>query len=380
VITQLLNNCSIIVTCGTGGVGKTTISAALALAAAQQGKRALVVTIDPAKRLATSLGLQSLPNDPLDLTDTANENFKRAGLAPLTGRFYAVVPDVEKTFEALIRSLGSGDEHAIARVFKTSIYKIFTKEFSGAHEYMAMEKLYELSQLLKRGEIDLIVLDTPPSSHTGLFLEAPHELAAFFDETVMKWLAKPGSKLLATGAGKVLELMERLTGKGFIGDLIEFTQALFALRTRFLENLGSVSALLRSRTVQFIMVTSPERLVRQDTQDFVSRLKSEGFPFWGFVVNRVLSLKLGFPKVQSALELDALFKRSTEELCQKIGVSQCASLQDELRPLLTALQQEVQATAFLQGISANVKVQLVPEQKSDVHSMESLHEIATALE
>ncbi len=360
---QLITESRIIVCCGTGGVGKTTTSAALALKAARMGKRALVVTIDPAKRLATSLGMEEIPDEPLDLTSHLPEKVK--------GRFSAVVPNSERTFERLVRTLARGDDSAMGRVFKTSIYKIFTKEFSGAHEYMAMEKLHELSQLLDKGELDLIVLDTPPSANTTLFLEAPHRMASFFDETVMRWFTAPAGKWLAGGVEKALGMLEKLTGHGFLTDLMEFARALFALRAQFVENLAHISNLLRRADTRFVMVTTSERLARPDTQGFVQGLHRDGYSFWGFLVNRVLASRLGLKR--GALQENPAW---AQELQGTVDEKTVAALRSGFRGLQPRLEQETDAELFLQGLDPRFHVAEIPEQDNDVHSIEALHALS----
>ncbi|MBI3555935.1 MAG: ArsA family ATPase [Deltaproteobacteria bacterium] len=301
-VAQLLKSSRVVVCCGSGGVGKTTTSAALAMRAAMEGKRAVVITIDPAKRLATSLGLKMLSAKATDLTSNINDVLAAQGEKPLSGRFFAVMPDTAQTFESFVRAMAGDNENLAKRVLRTSIYKIFAKEYSGTNEYMAMEKLYEL---YNEKEYDLVVLDTPPAANTRTFLEAPRLLADFFDDRIMKWIIAPGSKFLASGLRKLLEILEKLTGHGFVSDLIEFTTALFELRAQFMENLHTVGKLLHQSDVSFLMVTSPERLSKSDTQEFVSILDERGYRFWGFVVNRVLGRRIGISSGSGADALDS---------------------------------------------------------------------------
>lgn len=363
-ISRLIAEKRVIVCCGSGGVGKTTTAAALAMRAAQEGKRTVVITIDPAKRLATSLGLKALGSMPTDLTDHVNEELKAANLKPITGRFFAVMPDTNETFESWVRSMAGDNQGLAARVLKTSIYKIFAKEFSGTNEYMAMEKLHELYEEHK---YDLVVLDTPPSANTLTFLEAPQLLAGFFDDKMIKWFISPGSRILATGLKKVMEILEKLTGHGFISDLIEFTTALFALRTQFMTNLRQVGALLHQNDVAFVMVTSPERLSKTDTQDFVDLIHKQGYPFWGFVVNRVLGRKLGLKPEQTS-----------QTTAPNTDGDELEILRQNMTLLEPTLEHEKDAFAFLRGLSAasSINVALVPEQRSDVHSVSALLELS----
>jgi anion-transporting ArsA/GET3 family ATPase len=369
----------VIVCCGSGGVGKTTTSAALAMRAAMDGLSAVVITIDPAKRLATSLGIAGLSNEPADLTAHVE---KEMG-AKVKGRFSAVMPDTAQTFETFVRTVAGEQEGLAKRVLHTSIYKIFAKEYSGTNEYMAMEKLYEL---YKEKKYDLIVLDTPPSANTRMFLEAPRLLAEFFDDKIMKWIISPGSKLVAGALHKLLELLERLTGRGFVSELIEFTTALFELRAQFMENLRSVAKLLHQEDVAFLMVTSPERLSKSDTQEFVRILADRGYSFWGFVVNRVLGLRLGIDDSKHdgrhhtrdvADSVDAWASALSTKGADEATVSTLRSAFTLLGP---ALEHERDAREFLAKLAGRAgHVALVPEQPEDVHSVAALVEVAQEL-
>lgn len=361
--TQLIDSKRVIVCCGSGGVGKTTTSAALAMRAAIEGKRAVVITIDPAKRLATSLGLKALSSDATDLTANVNAERQKRGEPPLKGTFSAVMPDTSQTFESWIRSMAGENEGLAARVLKTSIYKVFAQEFAGTNEYMAMEKLHGL---YRENKYDLIVLDTPPSANTRTFLEAPRLLAGFFDDKIIRWFVTPGSRLLATGVRKIMEILEKLTGQGFVSDLIEFTAALFELRSQFMSDLKAIGDLLHQSSVAFIMVTSPERLSKNDTQQFVELINERGYRFWGFVVNRVLGRKLNLePSVVSAPAPSELSSTTR------------AVLEKNFELVVPTLEHERDAFAFLQRLSGSKgHVVLVPEQKSDVHSVGALLEIS----
>ncbi|MBI3542282.1 MAG: ArsA family ATPase [Deltaproteobacteria bacterium] len=369
---DLLSSRRVIVCCGSGGVGKTTTSAALAMRAALEGKRAIVITIDPAKRLATSLGLKALSPSPTDLTENVNDVLRAQGEKPLAGKFYAVMPDTTQTFEHFVRSIAGKDETLAKRVLHTSIYKIFAKEYSGTNEYMAMEKLYVL---YRERDFDLIVLDTPPAANTRAFLDAPKLLAGFFDDSILKWFIAPGSRFLASGVRKLSEILERLTGSGFVSDLIEFTTALFELRAQFMENLTAVSKLLHQSDVSFLMVTSPERLSKADTQDFVRLLGESGFRFWGFVVNRVLGRRLGLLE-DTAPDVAALERGLAGATPETLRTLRAAF--DQLKP---RLEHEREAARFLAGLAGRAtQVALVPEQTTDVHSVGALLGVSRQLD
>ncbi len=314
---SIFDKYKIFVICGSGGVGKTTTSAALAIKAAIYGKKAIVITIDPAKRLATSLGLDTISNTPLDLTKSLNLETSHLG------QFFAVTPDTAKTFEQFVRSVGSGKSDSVERILKTSIYKIFTQDFSGSHEYMAMEKLHSLA---RDGHYDCIILDTPPSVNTKSFLEAPNNLSQFFDDSNVKWLIEPllnkSSKLLSSGVQKLVEILEKLTGKGFIGDLLEFSSSMFELKTQFKKNLDLVETLLHDKQTAFYMVSTPERFSIEETMTFVDLLKDRKFRFEGFIFNKLLSLYLGD-------EAQTLKTQNLKEVSFEMGLAQKKLLTEE---------------------------------------------------
>lgn len=352
----------VVICCGSGGVGKTTTSAALALSAAAAGKNAVVITIDPAKRLATSLGIKVSGAKPTDITAHVNEILASEGKPSLKGRLHALMPESEETFEQFIRSMAGTNEGAAKKILKTSIYKIFAQEFSGTNEYLAMEKLHDL---YSSGLYDVIVLDTPPSSNTMAFLDAPEKLLQFFDDRIVRFFVEPGSKLIAAGLRAALEILERLTGKGFIAELLEFTSGLFELRTQFVANLRTVMALLKQDDVSFLMVTTPERLLKDDTQGFVNRLKRDGHPFWGFVINRTLAPTLGLSPGEVPDPVKLAESVSDPE-AREILVA-------NFKELLPRLQHEKRAVDFLARLGGEHAY--IAEQRADVHSVKALTQL-----
>lgn len=211
---SLVEDHRILVTCGTGGVGKTTLSATIALAAARLGKRAVVITIDPAKRLKTSLGIHTLGDDPTDITEAA----RAAGAdIPAGGSLSAIVPETRKTFEQLLDFLAPNPAFK-KRVVNNPIFGLFARDFSGANEYMALQRLLSLCD---DSRFDLVVLDTPPSRNAVAFLEAPQLLAQFFDEKLIRWLVLPANRFLSTGMTQVLRFLQKLTGSGFVHQLLD---------------------------------------------------------------------------------------------------------------------------------------------------------------
>jgi len=325
----------ILITCGTGGVGKTTLSAALAVRAALSGKRAVVITIDPAKRLATSLGLEKLGDHPTDLTETLREACRRIApeRANFTGKLEAIVPDTHHTFETFVRSIAASEANA-ERVLRNPIFQVFAKEFSGTNEYMALERLYALAM---DDSYDCIILDTPPSRNTLAFLDAPGLLARLFEEKFIRWLAIPANKIVAAGMKKAMGILERLTGAGFMTNLVDFSTALFEMQSKFAGNLRKVMELLRSDEVGTLMVTTASPESAPEIHHFIETLRTRGMHFEGVAINRMLT-PLGQPEPGSAsdqsLELiQALQERENRiigEICT-LEVPICAKLPELAR-------------------------------------------------
>lgn len=350
-IDPALSTRRVLVSCGTGGVGKTTLSAALALRAAMLGRRAVVITIDPAKRLATSLGLAELSDRPTDLTQAMTEALKRVrpDLPAPQGRLAAIVPDTRATFEQFVRELAP-HPGAADRVLRNPIFEIFAKEFSGTNEYMALEKLYSVAHGDgTQGPYDLIVLDTPPSRNTLEFLKAPELLAQFFEERLIKWLVLPANKIVSTGMRGALAILEKLTGAGFMTHLFDFAAGLFEVRVKFMANLKQIMTLLRSPDVGFLMVAAPKASSADEALHFIRTLREFGFKFEGVALNRTLGHLSGHPEGDP-------------------GSDVLRSLQAQESAVLARLDRE--------GIP---RVATLPELSRDVHGMDDLVEVALCL-
>lgn len=349
-IDELLTQRKVLVVCGTGGVGKTTLSAALALRATALGRKVVVVTIDPARRLAQALGVEKLGDDPQELTQNVNRSGKK-----IPGRLFALMPDTRRTFEGFFESL-TRDHASIERLYKNPVFQIFAKEFSGTNEYMALQKLAALDA---SREFDLIVLDTPPSRNTLGFLDGPRLLSRLFEEKLIHWLADPekmSGRIVGGGVKKALSLLEGLVGQGFMGNLFDFGRSLFEVRVGFAANLKNLMALLRSPDVGFITVSSPLLAAaggrpNPDIAELLERLERERYPYDGMLLNRCLS------------EIPA----------SSVSI-----------PVLDATREaESQAIRSLdaQGAPSNLKIlRRVPELARDVHSLEDLIHVARTLD
>ena len=279
-IDDVLKKRRIIITSGTGGVGKTTLSSALAIRSAELGYRTLVITVDPAKRLATSLGVEKLGDAPTDLTPLLREK-----LPELKGSLHAVIPDTRATFESFIRSLSPTSELA-DRIVHNPIFSVISREFSGANEFMALQRL---SALENDSTWERIVLDTPPNRNTLALLNSSQVLAEFFEEKLFQWLIAPTHKLLSGGLSKALGLLEKLTGEGFMADLVELARGIVEIQPRIAERLRAVHTLFQSEELGFLMVAGPTPETQGELRHLIEVLGTRKYAFDGLILNRTLS-------------------------------------------------------------------------------------------
>jgi len=267
---------------GSGGVGKTTASAALALGLAAAGKRVAVVTIDPARRLAESLGLEELGNDPRQVDPAL-----LAGHGIATGgELWAMMLDPKATFDDLVARL-SPDARTREDVLGNRIYQQLSNAVAGSQEFTAVAKLYDLHH---EGGFDVLVLDTPPSRNALDFLDAPDRLTDFFEGRALKVLLVPtgiAAKLMSRGTSVVFAILKRLTGVDLMDDISVFFRALSGLMEGFKERAAGVKALLADEATTFLIVTSPEREPVAEAIFFRGKLREAGMAFGGLIVNRV---------------------------------------------------------------------------------------------
>lgn len=273
----LLQKKRVLVCAGTGGVGKTTTSAVLALAAAQLGRRSVVLTVDPAKRLSTALGTD-LSDTPRDLT------LEVRPFLPDVKSFSAVVPDTHQTFLSLVESLAPTPALA-ARMVENPIFETLTREFSGANEYMA---LHRLSMLARDPQWETIVLDTPPSKNVAALLRAPELLGSLFEEKILKLLGSQ-SRILAAGIDKALQLLEHLTGAGFVRHLHDFVVSLNGMRENFVTSVEHLRHLLKSTDIAYVGIAAPTTSSLAELSALEVALREHGHPLAGIVLNRCMS-------------------------------------------------------------------------------------------
>jgi len=290
----LLESRRILVCVGSGGVGKTTVSAAAALEAARCGRRALVLTIDPAHRLADALGLESLGGEPQEI---ARESLTPLGV-PEDGALFAMMLDVKGTLDGLVERFAE-DEGARRRILENPIYGHVSDALAGSAEYSAMEKVYEISQL---ETFDLIVVDTPPSQHALDFLESPRRLLEFIDSRMVRLLLHPalsagrfGFRLFQRSALRVLQLIERVSGLGFLEDVSEFLLAFEGMAEGFRDRARRVETLLLGPEAAFILTAGAARESVHHGTTLLERLEATRVPLAGVVMNRMLTWPGGGP-------------------------------------------------------------------------------------
>lgn len=285
-VRELLGRREVIVCAGAGGVGKTTTAAAIALQAAVEGKKAAVLTIDPAKRLASSLGLKELSNEP---TKVDPRKFTAAGLEP-EGELWALMLDTKSTFDEVVLQYAPTRDQA-ERILGNRFYRNISGTLSGTQEYMAMEKLYEL---YSDGGYDLIVIDTPPTRNALDFLDAPKKMTDFLESRVLRWFLLPYMKagggfmkVVNVGAVTFLRLVKKIVGAEVLEDTAEFFSNLEGMYDGFKQRAREVAGLLRSDVTSFVVVTSPSQDSVNEATFFASRLHESGLNFGALVVNRV---------------------------------------------------------------------------------------------
>jgi anion-transporting ArsA/GET3 family ATPase len=282
----------VIVCCGSGGVGKTTTAAALGLRAAERGRHVVVLTVDPARRLAQSMGLTSLDNTPRPVPFSerppAGEDAEGPDWAA-GGSLHAMMLDMKRTFDEIVEA--HADPDRAAQILANPFYQSLSSGFSGTQEYMAMEKL---GQLRRADEWDLIVVDTPPSRSALDFLDAPQRLGRFLDGRLIRLLVVPAKvggraylKVLNAGFGVVTGVLTRVLGAQVLRDVQTFVSALDTMFGGFRERADYTYRLLRAPGTAFLVIAAPEPDALREASYFVERLAQEGMPLAGLILNRV---------------------------------------------------------------------------------------------
>ncbi len=352
----------IVVTCGSGGVGKTTTAAAMGLRAAAAGRRTVVLTIDPARRLAQSMGLTELDNTPRRVKDA-------------DGELFAMMLDMKRTFDEVV-SAHSTPERA-AQIFANPFYQALSSSFAGTQEYMAMEKL---SQLAETGEWDVIVVDTPPSRSALDFLDAPQRLGRFLDGRMIRLITMPARasgraylKVVTAGFTVFAKILSRILGGELLQDVSSFVAALETMFGGFRQRAEHTYALLKAPGTAFVVVAAPEPDALREASYFVDRLNSEGMPLAGLIVNRVHHCVAGLTARRAEAAADALAEKAEADLALAE-----AALRVHVETALAAEHDQRMARRFA-AAHPDVPTVAVPALPTDVHDLDGLRRIGALL-
>ncbi len=336
-LAKLIADKKVIVCCGAGGVGKTTTAAAIGLAGARMGRRVLVLTIDPAKRLAQAMGLSAHMREPASVS---KERLTEAGVTTGTLDAWMLNPDV--VFESLVRRMAPTTEQA-DRILQSRLFRHLSELVAGMQEYTAAEALYELSS---SGRYDLVVLDTPPARNALDFLEAPGKLARFLDERILSLFMPSKSRGLFKKATELIgTVFNKVFGPEFFAEIQEFLGAMGGMFGPMRAHAEGVRSLLMSKQASFLLVTSPDQAALADARYFRDRITTMGLPFAGFILNRSWVRTDGYVDPDTlVLEPSALINSGLEKLKVLARLEHSRVARD--RALLIQLSKEVPATAF----------------------------------
>jgi anion-transporting ArsA/GET3 family ATPase len=351
---QLTRDAEIIVTAGSGGVGKTTTAAVLALEGARAGRRAVVVTIDPAKRLADALGLEGLSNTPSRIT------------GDWPGELWAMMLDTKSTFDDLVAT-HSTDPKQAERILGNRFYKNISGALSGTQEYMAMEKLYELHMA---NDFDLVVVDTPPTRHALDFLNAPRRLTRFLDHRLYRILMAPTRGLMkaanvATQA--FVRTLSKVVGAEVLEDAITFFTAFSGMEEGFKTRANVVFELLSSPSTAFVLVASPRRDTVEEADFFARRLAESDIAVRALIVNRM------HPRFGDGLA------EAVRERARTLEGTDLGGLYANLADFRLVASREEEHLAGLAERVAPAPVIRVPFLRTDVHDLDGLAEVGEHL-
>ncbi len=358
----------IVVCCGSGGVGKTTTAAALALRAAERGRRVVVLTIDPARRLAQSMGLTELDNvpRPVEGVDT------RAG-----GSLDAMMLDMKRTFDEVVEA--HANPQRAAQILSNPFYVALSSSFAGTQEYMAMEKLGHLSAEASGGSADgrwdLIVVDTPPSRSALDFLDAPARLASLLDGRVIRLMLAPAkgpARIFTAGFGLVTGALNKVLGTAVLRDVQTFIAAFDTLFGGFRARAEKTYALLQTPGTAFLVVAAPETDALREAAYFVERLIQEEMPLAGLVLNRVTVPSAGLGAEQAQTAAERLDDGDGDDLLV------AAILRVHAERVRRAGREKQYARRFA-GSHRDVPSVAVPALATDVHDLDGLRRIGTLL-
>ncbi len=354
----------IIVCCGSGGVGKTTTSAALALRAAERGRKVVVLTIDPARRLAQSMGIEELDNTPRPVTGVQGD-----------GRLDAMMLDMKRTFDEVVISQASPEK--AQQILANPFYIALSSSFAGTQEYMAMEKLGQIyrDDVVTGGTYDLIVVDTPPSRSALDFLDAPERLSSFLDGRFVRLLLAPAkgpAKLMTAGFSLITNALTRILGAQFLKDLQIFVTALDSVFGGFRQRAQQTYSLLKADGTAFLVVAAPEADALREAAYFVERLSEDDMPLAGLVVNRASPAPAGELSAEEAMTASERLRR-TDDGALTAGLLRLHADRAQMVQRERALRDRF-ATAHPQVATA-----VVPALAGDVHDLDGLRRVGHLL-
>jgi anion-transporting ArsA/GET3 family ATPase len=351
---DLVDERRILVCCGSGGVGKTTTAAVLALEAARSGRRAVVVTIDPAKRLADALGLEGLTGTPARID------------GDWPGELWALMLDTKSTFDDLVVANATTPEQG-ERILENRFYRNISGALSGTQEYMAMEKLYELHQ---RTDFDLVVVDTPPTRNALDFIDAPRRLTRFLDHRLFRMVTAPGRgvmKAVNVAAQTFLRTVAKVVGGEVIDDAVAFFQAFEGMEQGFRDRADAVLHLLSDDQTAFVLVASPRRDTIEEAQFFADRLAEVDIRVRALIVNRM------HPRFGEGLP------EATQERARTYEGTDLGGLYRNLADFELAASREEEHLSGLATAVAPAPVVRVPFLSTDVHDIDGLTDLAALM-
>ncbi len=375
-LTDLLETRRVILVVGVGGVGKTTTTAALGLAAAQRGKRVLCLTIDPARRLAQSLGIEEMKTEAQTIDPAL---FASAGV-PVRGSMTVMMLDTKGTFDGLIAQLAPTPEKR-EQILNNVLYKYISTSLAGTQEYMAMEKLYAVKS---DPSYDLVLLDTPPTPNALDFLDAPERLVGAIDSAATRWMVqavqssgKFSLNLLAKSAAAVVRGIGKVSGSGFLEQMAGFISEINAVFGGWKKRADEVSAALRGPEVAYVLVTTPDPLAVREVMFFADRLREQQMRRDAFVVNRVHP---SYGRLPDAGEVAGAVAQSGLGLGSDAAGRLRQAAEDESRlGKMDALHLMGLEAALEDEATGGSLLAHVPEFPFDIHDLSRLAKIAQVL-
>ena len=377
-LTDTVAGLEVIVCCGSGGVGKTTVSAALGLALAQRDdRRVLVLTVDPARRLATALGIGRIGAEPVTVSKA---RLRRAGIQ-LEGELIAAMLDMKSTFDHMVMRCAPSRRDA-QRILGNRFYQGISEAFVGSQEYTAMEALYELHAA---GEYDTLIIDTPPSRNALDFLEAPNHLTDFVGAHLLSWLASPtrfGIRAANFAAGPFVKMADRLLGADVLTEVAEFVTDLQTIYSGVQQRARDVYRLLRSQAVGFVVVTTLEPAPFAEAEFFCARLRQYRMPLRGIVVNRTwpdsLRDRTSLTTARALIEDERLPRWVGERVDQRISAELLRTIGESWMTVHTLAERDARQLRRLEKLG-DVPASRVPLFSETTSDLEGLARVASLL-